>query len=106
MIVIDVRGDAPGGGANFDAPAFMTIMITRQKASSRGRCSPDGVGWTWVDTTRPGLDAMAEMSAGMIDLMRASHIAPRGFAKILLGGLDSYKSDKQAPTCSRTRTTS
>jgi len=31
------------------------------------------------------------MSDGFVDVLRAAQIAPRGFAKILLGGIDSYK---------------
>jgi hypothetical protein len=55
----------------------------------------DGMGWTWVDSTRAGLDSMAEMSDGMIDLLRAAQIAPRGFAKGALGALELYKDDKR-----------
>jgi hypothetical protein len=51
----------------------------------------DGIGWTWVDNGKAGMEQLATMSEGMIELMRAAHIAPRGIAKILLGALDSYK---------------
>jgi len=51
----------------------------------------DGIGWFWVDTTKAGLDDFAQMSDGMIDLLRAAQVAPRGFAKIALGALDSYR---------------
>jgi hypothetical protein len=34
---------------------------------------------------------MAQMSEGVADLLRAAQIAPRGFAKIVLGALESYR---------------
>src|SRR5262249_43289756 len=51
----------------------------------------DGVGWSWVDSTKAGLDAMAELTDGAIDLLRAAQVAPRGVAKLALGALESYK---------------
>ncbi len=51
----------------------------------------DGVGWTWVDANKAGLEQFAQMSEGWVDLMRAAQIAPRGIAKILLAAIDSYK---------------
>jgi hypothetical protein len=51
----------------------------------------DGLGWTWFDSTKAGLDSMQQVSDGTIDILRAAQIAPRGFAKIMLGALDSYK---------------
>lgn len=51
----------------------------------------DGLGWSWVDSNRAGLEQVAQMSEGWVDLMRAAQIAPRGVAKILLAAIDSYK---------------
>lgn len=51
----------------------------------------DGIGWTWQDRDRAGLDSFAQMSDGTIELLRAAHIAPRGLVKIVLGGLESYR---------------
>lgn len=51
----------------------------------------DGIGWSWIDTTKAGLEAMAELSDGTIDLLRAAQVAPRGVAKIVIGSLESYK---------------
>ncbi|MGE0550891.1 MAG: hypothetical protein AB7O24_07940 [Kofleriaceae bacterium] len=51
----------------------------------------DGIGWTWIDRTKAGIESVALMSEGMMDLFKASQVAPRGFAKLLLGGLESYK---------------
>ncbi|HEU0036771.1 MAG TPA: hypothetical protein VFQ53_39440 [Kofleriaceae bacterium] len=69
---------------------FLTDLVGRHKAFSFSMFH-DGVGWTWFDSTKPGLEQMAMVSDGMIDMMRAAQIAPRGFAKILLGAIDSYK---------------
>jgi hypothetical protein len=77
-----------------DAPNFLTDLVMRHKAASVSLYA-DGLGWTWVDSTRAGLESMATISDGVIDLMRASQIAPRGVAKIALGGLESYKADKR-----------
>lgn len=69
---------------------FLTDVIQRHKAATFAIYA-DGVGWTWIDRDRAGLDAMAQMSEGAIELMRASQIAPRGMAKILMAGLESYR---------------
>jgi hypothetical protein len=56
----------------------------------------DGIGWSWIDSSKPGLDAMAQISEGTIDLLRAAQLAPRAVAKIILGAIESYKgTDKQ-----------
>jgi hypothetical protein len=34
---------------------------------------------------------MTQVSDGVVDLLRAAQIAPRGVAKIMIGALDSYK---------------
>lgn len=77
------------GGKN-----FITDVVTRHKFATFS-VHRDGIGWTWGDTTKAGLDNMAMMSEGVIDLMRAAQIAPRGMAKLLLGAIDSYKGDKR-----------
>jgi hypothetical protein len=38
---------------------------------------------------------MTEMSNGLVDVLRAAQIAPRGFAKIAFGALESYRGDRQ-----------
>ena len=73
------------GGKN-----FLTDLITRHKLLAFS-LFPDGVGWTWIDSSKSGLDAMEMMSQGTLELMKAGQIAPRAMAKILLGGIDSYK---------------
>lgn len=74
---------------------FMADVIGRHKLAAFSMFH-DGIGWTWLDSTRPGVDQMAMVSEGSLELLRAAHIAPRGFAKIMLGALDSYKgSDKK-----------
>lgn len=71
-------------------PNFVTDLIKRHKAASFSVFA-DGIGWTWVDSTKAGMDAMAMMSEGSLELLRAMQIAPRGFAKIALGAIDSYR---------------
>ncbi len=74
---------------------FGTDVIARHKAASFS-VFVDGIGWTWVDSTKAGMESMAVMSEGTIELLKAMQIAPRGFAKIALGAIDSYKGrDKQ-----------
>jgi hypothetical protein len=69
---------------------FATDVVTRHKAAAFS-IFHDGVGWTWVDTTRAGVDAMELVSSGALDLMRSAQVAPRGIAKIAMGVLDSYR---------------
>jgi len=67
-----------------------TDMIQRHKAASFV-VHADGIGWTWIDRDKAGLDAMAQMSEGVLDLLRAAQIAPRGIAKMVIGALESYR---------------
>lgn len=73
------------GGKN-----FLTDVIQRHQVASFS-VFHDGIGWTWIDRTRAGLDAMATMSEGALDLLRAAQVAPRGAAKIALAALESYR---------------
>jgi hypothetical protein len=34
---------------------------------------------------------MTQISDGFVDILRAAQIAPRGFAKVIMGGLESYR---------------
>ena len=69
---------------------FATDLIQRHKAAAFV-VYPDGIGWTWIDRDKAGLDSMAQMSEGAIELLRAGQIAPRGMAKIVMAGLESYR---------------
>ena len=69
---------------------FVSDVAGRHKAFAFSMFH-DGIGWTWLDSTKNGLDQMAVMSEGLIEILRASQIAPRGIAKIALGALESYK---------------
>jgi hypothetical protein len=80
--------------AEIGAQNFLGDAIKRHKHWSFS-VHRDGIGWTWIDTTKAGMDNMEQMSHGAIDILRASQIAPRGFAKIMLGALDSYRGNKQ-----------
>jgi hypothetical protein len=73
---------------------FITDVITRHKLAAFSMFR-DGIGWTWIDSTKQGLDAMAQISEGTMDMLRAAHVAPRGFAKIMLGALESYRGKKE-----------
>ncbi len=73
------------GGKN-----FATDVVQRHKLAAFSVFA-DGVGWTWIDSNKAGLDAMEMMSQGTLELMKAGHIAPRGIAKMMLGGLESYR---------------
>lgn len=73
---------------------FATDLVKRHKAASFA-IFHDGIGWTWVDSSKAGMDSMLQISEGFVDLLRAAQIAPRGFANIAIGGLESYRgSDK------------
>jgi len=81
--------------ANMNGTNFVTDVIKRHKHWSFS-VFRDGIGWSWIDSSKTGLDSMAQMSDGFVDVLRAAQVAPRGFAKIMLGGLESYKgSNKQ-----------
>lgn len=75
---------------NLPGKNFLTDLIKRHKMGSFN-VFRDGIGWTWIDNSRTGLDALATMSEGVVELLRAAQIAPRGVAKILMGGLESYR---------------
>jgi hypothetical protein len=77
---------------------FLTDLVRRGKGSSFAIYA-DGVGWTFNDSTAAGLEQMAMLSDGVVDVLRAAQIAPRGFAKIAIAALDSYKGlNKQVDT--------
>ncbi|MBA3502794.1 MAG: hypothetical protein H0T65_20700, partial [Deltaproteobacteria bacterium] len=73
---------------------FITDVLTRHKLAAISMFQ-DGVGWTWIDSHKAGLDSMAQISEGAFDMMRAAHVAPRGAAKIMMGALESYRGNKQ-----------
>jgi hypothetical protein len=57
----------------------------------------DGVTFQWKDKTKAGLDRVAMLSDGVVEMTRAMHVAPRGFVKMFLAAIDSYKGkDKEA----------
>jgi hypothetical protein len=76
--------------ANMKSPNFVTDVIKRHKLASFA-IFHDGIGWSWIDSNKNGLEAMAQISEGGIEMLRAAQIAPRGFAKIMLGALESYR---------------
>jgi hypothetical protein len=50
----------------------------------------DGMSWTWSDKTDAGAKRARLASEGIIELMRAAQIAPRGLAKLAVASLESY----------------
>jgi hypothetical protein len=69
---------------------FATDLVTRHRAATFS-IFRDGIGWSWVDSTRAGIDSMELVSNGVLDLLRAAQIAPRGIAKIAMGAIDAYR---------------
>lgn len=72
------------------SPNFVSDLIKRHKFFSFGFYT-DGVGWRWDDSTKVGLDSMKLFSDGMIEVMRAAQIAPRGVAKMAAAAMESYR---------------
>jgi hypothetical protein len=68
---------------------FAGDLVIRHKAAAFS-IFHDGIGWIWVDSSKAGVDSMELVSNGVIDVLRAAQIAPRGIAKIAMGALDSY----------------
>lgn len=75
-------------------PNFAADVIARHKLAAFSLYR-DGIGWAWIDSSKQGLDAMAQISEGMLDILRSAHVAPRGFAKIMIGALESYRGKKE-----------
>jgi hypothetical protein len=76
--------------SHLGARSFLTDLVTRHKAAAFSMFH-DGVGWTWIDSSAAGVDAMELVSNGVLDVLRAAQIAPRGVAKIAMGAIDSYR---------------
>lgn len=90
-VVMTMSAAARGEALRHLAPqGFATDVITRHRAAAFS-VFRDGIGWSWVDSTRTGVDAMELLSNGVLDMLRAAQIAPRGIAKIVMGVIDSYR---------------
>jgi predicted Fe-Mo cluster-binding NifX family protein len=76
--------------SHLGARSFLIDLVTRHKAAAFSMFH-DGVGWTWIDSSAAGVDAMELVSNGVLDVLRAAQIAPRGVAKIAMGAIDSYR---------------
>ena len=50
----------------------------------------DGLQWSWVDKSDVGARRIKLASEGFVELIRSFHVAPRGLAKIMVAGLESY----------------
>jgi hypothetical protein len=90
-VVMTMSAVARGEALRHLAPqGFATDVITRHRAAAFS-IFRDGIGWSWVDSTRAGVDAMELVSNGVLDILRAAQVAPRGIAKIAIGVIDSYR---------------
>jgi hypothetical protein len=90
--------------ANMKGQNFVSDVIKRHKFAAFA-VYRDGIGWSWLDSTKNGLDAMGQISEGTIEVLRAAQIAPRGFAKIMMGALESYRgTSKQVDEVIRRKT--
>lgn len=76
--------------AKINTKNFASDIIKRHKLASFA-VYHDGLGWGWIDSSRAGLESMTQISEGGIEVLRAAQIAPRGFAKIVLGAIESYR---------------
>lgn len=79
-----------GALASLKGQNFATDMIKRHKFAAFAIFC-DGIGWSWFDSSKQGLESMAQISDGLIELLRAFQIAPSGVSKIMLGALESYR---------------
>jgi hypothetical protein len=80
--------DAPAYGKELGAN-FLSDLATSHELAIVA-LQHDGLSLYWKDRTKDHLKRMALAVDGVIDLMRAGHIAPRGMAKLLVAALDSY----------------
>jgi len=71
-------------GDNFGRDLVMNHTVAVFAASSTG------VGWMYEAKDAAFAKRMEEASKGMVDLMRASHLAPRGMVQIAVAALPSY----------------
>lgn len=69
---------------------FATDLFKRHKLAAF-ELYPNGLGWNWIDTKAGGVEQMQMLAEGVVEIFRAAQIAPRGAAKILLAGLESYR---------------
>jgi hypothetical protein len=69
---------------------FATDLIGRHKLAAFSLYA-NGIGWEWIDSKAGGVDQIATMSEGLVDVFRAAQIAPRAIAKIAMAGLESYR---------------
>lgn len=76
--------------ADMKGQNFVSDAIKRHKSWSFS-VHRDGIAWTWIDSNKTGLESMGQISEGAVEILRAAQVAPRGFAKIALGAVDSYK---------------
>jgi hypothetical protein len=72
------------------SPNFLADLVKRHKFFALAMYI-DGIGWRWDDSSKAGVDSMKLFSEGMIELMRAAQVAPRGVAKMAAAAMESYR---------------
>jgi hypothetical protein len=55
----------------------------------------DGVALHWQDRSKDGLDRIELATEGVVELMRAAHLAPRGAVKLVAAAIGSYAGQSQ-----------
>jgi hypothetical protein len=76
--------------AEMKSPNFVADLVKRHKFFALALYS-DGIGWRWDDSTKAGADSMKLFSEGLLELMRAAQVAPRGVAKMAAAAMESYR---------------
>jgi hypothetical protein len=70
-------------------PGFLADLATSHELAVLA-LHHDGVVFQWKDRTKEHLERVELAAEGVIELMRAGHMAPRGVVKLLVAALDSY----------------
>jgi hypothetical protein len=70
-------------------PSFLSDLVTSHELAVLA-FQHDGLSLFWRDRAEDHLDRVALAVDGILDLMRAGHVAPRGMAKLLVAALESY----------------
>jgi hypothetical protein len=73
-----------------EAAVLVDLIIGHEFAAYS--MSYNGVAWTYRARTVAGYERAVMASEGLIQLMRSTHLFTRGFAQLVLAGIDSYAS--------------
>jgi hypothetical protein len=70
-------------------PGFLADLVTSHELHVLA-LHHDGIAFHWKDRSKKHLERMELAAEGVIELMRAGHVAPRGLTKLLVAALDAY----------------